>query len=166
MAAQDGSKKYHVTVSGPDVNIDTMTDETVARVVMHVVMSGMTTPRVGVAPSEQQRKPTSLTSLHDFVAASGGKSASQQILAIAEFVCATGNKDEFTRDEIGEKFALAGLPAHDGHQHILRDVHAPGVGGILAVQIVVFLQRQLTAPRQKPDDQPGASRHQPHIVHS
>ena len=32
-----------------------------------------------------------------------------QILAIAEFVCATENKDEFTRDEIGAKFELAGL---------------------------------------------------------
>jgi hypothetical protein len=113
MAAQDSSKKYHVTVSGPDVNIDTMTDETVARVVMHVIMSGMTEPPVGVAPASQQRKPTSLTSLQDFVASSGAKGAAQQILAIAEFVCATGNKDEFTRDEIGGKFALAGLPAPD-----------------------------------------------------
>jgi hypothetical protein len=111
MAAQDGSKKYHVTVSGPDVNIDTMTDQTVARVVMHVVMSGMTEPPAGISPAE--RTPTSLTSLQDFVASSGAKGAAQQILAIAEFVCATGNKDEFTRDEIGGKFALAGLPAPD-----------------------------------------------------
>jgi hypothetical protein len=113
MAAQDGSKKYHVTVSGPNVNIDTMTDEAVARVVMHVIMSGVTEPPVGVTPAGQQRKPTSLTSLKDYVASSGAKGVAQQILAIAEFVCATENKDEFTREEIGEKFALAGLAPPD-----------------------------------------------------
>lgn len=108
MAAENGRKQYHVKVSGPNVNIDTMTDEIIARAVMHVVMSGLTEP-VRVPSGGQERSPTSLTSLRAFVASSGAKGVPAQILAIAEFVCATENKDEFTRDEIGDKFALAGL---------------------------------------------------------
>jgi len=104
MAAQEGSKQYHVKVSGPGVNIDTMIDELTARVLMQIVMGGLTEPLPEAPLGAQQQ-----TSLRAFVASSGAKTIAAQILAIAAFVCMTEHKDEFTRGEIGGKFALAGL---------------------------------------------------------
>jgi hypothetical protein len=50
MAEQNGGKKYQVTISGPGVNIDTITDETVARALMAIVMRGLTEPPRTVPP--------------------------------------------------------------------------------------------------------------------
>lgn len=104
MAAQDGRKQYHVKISGPGVNVDTMTDETTARALMQTVMGGLTEPLSEAPPGARQQ-----TSLGDFVSSSGARTMPAQILAIAAFVCMTERKDEFTREEIGTKFADAGL---------------------------------------------------------
>jgi len=125
MAEQTGSKKYQVIISGPGVNVDTMTDETVARALMAVVMSGSTEPPRAVPT----RGPRETTTLRDFVASSGAKSTAAQILAIAQFVRTTERKDEFTRNEIGGKFELAGLtPAAD----LARDFQAAANHGWIA----------------------------------
>jgi hypothetical protein len=105
MAEQNGHKQYQVKISGPGVNVDTMTDEPVARALMAIIMGGLTEPPTMVPPAGQQQT----TTLRDFVAASGAKTVAAQILAIAQFVRTTERKDEFTRDEIGGKFELAGL---------------------------------------------------------
>jgi len=105
MAAQDGSKQYHIKISGPGVNLDTMIDAPTARVLMQIVMGGLTEPSAGVPPAAQQQT----MPLRDFVASSGAKTVAAQILAIAAFVCMTERRDEFTRGEIGDKFTLAGL---------------------------------------------------------
>ncbi len=105
MAEQTGSKKYQVIISGPGVNVDTMTDEPVARTLMAVVMGGLTEPPRTMPPGGKRET----TTLRDFVASSGAKSTAAQILAIAQFVRTMERKDEFTRDEIGGKFELAGL---------------------------------------------------------
>jgi len=105
MAEQSGHKQYQVKISGPGVNVDTMTDESVARALMAIIMGGLTEPPTMVPPEGQQQ-----TTLRDFVASSGAKTVAAQILAIAQFVRTTESKDEFTRDEIGGKFGLAGMP--------------------------------------------------------
>jgi hypothetical protein len=112
MAEQNGRKQSQVKISGPGVNVDTMTDETIARTLMAVIMGGSTEPPRMVPPEGQQQ-----TTLRDFVGSSGAKSVAAQILAIAQFVRTTERKDEFTGDEIGGKFELAGLapPADLAH---------------------------------------------------
>ncbi len=104
MAAQEGSKQYHVKISGPGVNLDTMIDAPTARVLMQIVMGGLTEPSSAIPQGAREQ-----ISLRDFVASSGAKTVAAQILAIAAFVCMTERRDEFTRGEIGDKFTLAGL---------------------------------------------------------
>jgi hypothetical protein len=125
MAEQNGGKKYQVTISGPGVNIDTMTDETVARTLMTIVMGGLTEPPRTVPPGGRQETMT----LRDFVASSGARSIPAQILAIAQFVRTTEHKDEFTRDEIGGKFGLAGLTSP---ADLARDFQAAANHGWIA----------------------------------
>jgi hypothetical protein len=110
MAEQPGRKQYQVIISGPGVNVDTMTDETMARMLMEMVMGGLAQPPRIVPPGGGREA----TTLREFVGSSGAKTVAAQILAIAQFVRTTERKDEFTRDEIGGKFELAGLtPAAD-----------------------------------------------------
>jgi len=106
MAEQNRHKQYQVKISGPGVNVDTMTDGPTARALMAIIMSGSTEPPTVVPTAGPQQT----TTLREFVNSSGAKSTAAQILAIAEFVRTTERKDEFTRDEIGGKFGLAGLP--------------------------------------------------------
>lgn len=111
MAEQNGPKQYQVKISGPGVNIETTTDEPVARALMQIIMGGLTEPPTRILPGgQQQGTAPSHASLRDFASSSGARSIPAQILAIAEFVCTTESKDEFTLDEIGGKFGLAGLP--------------------------------------------------------
>jgi hypothetical protein len=106
MTEQNGHKPYLVKISGPRVNVETMTDEPTARALMEVIMGGLTEPPTLVPPEGQQQR---TTSLREFVDSSGAKSIAAQVLAIAEFVRTTERKDEFTRDEIGDHFRLADL---------------------------------------------------------
>jgi hypothetical protein len=105
MAEQTGHKQYQVKISGPGVNVDTMTDGPTARALMEIIMSGSTEPPTMIPTAGPQQTMT----LREFVDSSGAKNTAAQILAIAEFVRMTERKDEFTHDEIGSKFGLAGL---------------------------------------------------------
>jgi hypothetical protein len=105
MAEQTGHKQYQVKISGPGMNVDTMTDGPTARALMEIIMSGATEPPTMVPTAGPQQTMT----LREFVGSSGAKSTSAQILAIAEFVRTTKHRDEFTLDDIGSRLGLAGL---------------------------------------------------------